>query len=40
MLRDLRTYFGGMKQSGVGREGGFQALNFFTEAKNVTIDFT
>lgn len=38
MLRDLRTSFGGMKQSGVGREGGFEALRFFTEAKNVCID--
>ncbi|TND10589.1 MAG: aminomuconate-semialdehyde dehydrogenase [Bacteroidetes bacterium] len=37
LLRDLRTPFGGVKQSGVGREGGFNALNFFTEAKNVCI---
>lgn len=37
MLRDLRTPFGGMKQSGVGREGGYRALNFFTEEKNVCI---
>lgn len=37
LLRDLRTPFGGMKQSGVGREGGFEALRFFTEAKNVCI---
>ncbi|MEO1447896.1 MAG: aldehyde dehydrogenase [Bacteroidota bacterium] len=37
MVRDLRTPFGGMKQSGVGREGGFEALRFFTEAKNVYI---
>jgi aminomuconate-semialdehyde/2-hydroxymuconate-6-semialdehyde dehydrogenase len=37
MLRDLRTPFGGMKQSGVGREGGVEALRFFTEAKNVCI---
>jgi aminomuconate-semialdehyde/2-hydroxymuconate-6-semialdehyde dehydrogenase len=37
MLRDLRTPFGGVKQSGVGREGGWDALRFFTEAKNVTI---
>lgn len=37
MLRDLRTPFGGMKQSGVGREGGFEALRFFTEAKNVCV---
>ncbi len=37
MLRDLRTPFGGMKQSGVGREGGWDALRFFTEAKNVCI---
>jgi aminomuconate-semialdehyde/2-hydroxymuconate-6-semialdehyde dehydrogenase len=37
LLRDLRTPFGGMKQSGVGREGGWEALKFFTEAKNVCI---
>lgn len=37
MLRDLRTPFGGMKHSGVGREGGQEALRFFTEAKNVCI---
>ena len=36
-LRDLRTPFGGVKQSGVGREGGFEALRFFTEPKNVCI---
>lgn len=39
LLRDLRTPFGGMKQSGVGREGGFNALDFFTEAKNVCIAY-
>lgn len=37
LLRDLRVPFGGMKQSGVGREGGDEALRFFTEAKNVCI---
>lgn len=37
LLRDLRTPFGGMKQSGVGREGGWEALKFFTESKNVCI---
>lgn len=37
LFRDLRTPFGGMKQSGVGREGGFEALRFFTESKNVCI---
>jgi len=37
MLRDLRIPFGGMKNSGVGREGGFKSLQFFTEAKNVCI---
>lgn len=37
MFRDLRTPFGGMKHSGVGREGGVEALRFFTEAKNVCI---
>lgn len=39
MLRDLRTPFGGVKNSGVGREGGVEALRFFTEAKNVCIQF-
>lgn len=39
LLRDLRTPFGGMKNSGVGREGGFEALRFFTEAKNVCIEY-
>lgn len=38
MVRDLRTPFGGMKSSGVGREGGWEALRFFTEPKNVCID--
>lgn len=37
LLRDLRTPFGGMKNSGVGREGGFEALRFFTEEKNICI---
>jgi aminomuconate-semialdehyde/2-hydroxymuconate-6-semialdehyde dehydrogenase len=37
MLRDLRTPFGGMKHSGLGREGGWEALRFFTEAKNVCV---
>jgi len=37
LLRDLRTPFGGVKDSGVGREGGFEALDFFTEPKNVCI---
>jgi len=39
LLRDLRTPFGGMKNSGVGREGGLEALRFFTEAKNVCIQY-
>lgn len=39
MMRDLRTPFGGMKDSGVGREGGFEALRFFTEPKNVCISY-
>jgi aminomuconate-semialdehyde/2-hydroxymuconate-6-semialdehyde dehydrogenase len=39
MLRDLRTPFGGMKNSGVGREGGEEALRFFTEMQNVCISF-
>jgi aminomuconate-semialdehyde/2-hydroxymuconate-6-semialdehyde dehydrogenase len=37
MVRDLRTPFGGMKDSGVGREGGRYALEFFTEPKNICI---
>ena len=37
MLRDLRTPFGGTKQSGVGREGGFEAMRFFTEPRNVCV---
>ena len=37
LLRDLRTPFGGVKASGVGREGGFEAMKFFTEAKNICI---
>ncbi len=39
MIRDLRTPFGGMKNSGIGREGGWEALRFFTEAKNVCIKY-
>jgi aminomuconate-semialdehyde/2-hydroxymuconate-6-semialdehyde dehydrogenase len=37
LLRDLRTPFGGVKQSGVGREGGWNAMNFFIEQKNICI---
>lgn len=37
LFRDLRTPFGGMKQSGAGREGGWEAMKFFTEVKNVCI---
>jgi len=39
LLRDLRTPFGGLKNSGIGREGGFEALRFFTESKNVCIKY-
>jgi aminomuconate-semialdehyde/2-hydroxymuconate-6-semialdehyde dehydrogenase len=39
LMRDLRTPFGGVKDSGVGREGGFEAMRFFTEPKNVCIRF-
>lgn len=39
LLRDLRTPFGGVKNSGVGREGGWKALEFFTESKNVCIKY-
>ena len=37
LFRDLRTPFGGMKQSGIGREGGWEALKFFTDTKNICI---
>ena len=37
LLRDLRIPFGGMKSSGVGREGGFKSLDFFTEPKNICV---
>ena len=39
LVRDLRTPFGGVKASGVGREGGWEALRFFTEAKNIFVKF-
>jgi aminomuconate-semialdehyde/2-hydroxymuconate-6-semialdehyde dehydrogenase len=39
MVRDLRTPFGGMKESGIGREGGVEAMRFFTETKNVFIKY-
>ena len=39
MLRDLRTPFGGKKASGMGREGGFEALRFFTDPKNICIQY-
>ena len=38
LVRDLRTGFGGVKNSGVGREGGWEALKFFTEMKNVCLE--
>jgi aminomuconate-semialdehyde/2-hydroxymuconate-6-semialdehyde dehydrogenase len=38
LVRDLRTPFGGVKNSGLGREGGDDALNFFTEKKNICIN--
>jgi aminomuconate-semialdehyde/2-hydroxymuconate-6-semialdehyde dehydrogenase len=38
-VRDLRTPFGGMKNSGIGREGGWDALKFFTEQKNICTQF-
>ncbi len=40
LLRDLRTPFGGMNHSGVGREGGLEAMRFFTEPKNVCIKYS
>ncbi|MFN0032574.1 MAG: aldehyde dehydrogenase [Flavobacteriales bacterium] len=39
LLRDLRTPFGGVKNSGVGREGGWEAMRFFTEPQNVCIEW-
>ena len=39
LVRDLRTPFGGMKNSGVGREGGWEAFKFFTEARNICIQY-
>jgi len=39
LQRDLRTPFGGVKNSGMGREGGFEAMRFFTEPKNVCIKY-
>ena len=39
LVRDLRTPFGGVKNSGVGREGGWDALKFFTEQKNVCVQY-
>jgi aminomuconate-semialdehyde/2-hydroxymuconate-6-semialdehyde dehydrogenase len=39
MLRDLRTPMGGVKHSGLGREGGFEAMRFFTEPRNICIKY-
>ncbi|MDC3253035.1 aldehyde dehydrogenase [Crocinitomicaceae bacterium] len=39
LVRDLRTPFGGVKASGVGREGGWEALRFFTEPKNIFVKY-
>jgi len=39
LQRDLRTPFGGMKSSGLGHEGGLEAMRFFTEPKNICIEF-
>jgi aminomuconate-semialdehyde/2-hydroxymuconate-6-semialdehyde dehydrogenase len=38
-LRDLRTPFGGSKQSGIGREGGVHSLEFYTELRNVMVKY-
>jgi aminomuconate-semialdehyde/2-hydroxymuconate-6-semialdehyde dehydrogenase len=38
-LRDLRTPFGGSKQSGIGREGGVHSLEFYTELRNVCVKY-
>ncbi len=37
LLRDLRTAFGGSKQSGIGREGGVHSLEFYTETRNICV---
>jgi aminomuconate-semialdehyde/2-hydroxymuconate-6-semialdehyde dehydrogenase len=39
LMRDLRTPIGGVKHSGLGREGGLEALRFFTEPKNVCVQY-
>ncbi len=39
LMRDLRTPFGGSKASGIGREGGWEAMRFFTDPKNVCIKY-
>jgi aminomuconate-semialdehyde/2-hydroxymuconate-6-semialdehyde dehydrogenase len=39
LIRDLRVPFGGVKHSGIGREGGEEALRFFTESKNVCVKY-
>ena len=39
LLRDLRTPFGGFKNSGMGKEGGWEALRFFTDSKNICIEY-
>ncbi|MEW2380448.1 aldehyde dehydrogenase family protein, partial [Micromonospora sp. NPDC047812] len=39
-LRDLRTPFGGVKASGIGREGGVHSLDFYSELTNVCVDLT
>ena len=36
-VRDLRTPFGGMRESGIGREGGFRSIEFYSEIKNVCV---
>ena len=38
-IRDLRTPFGGSKQSGIGREGGLHSLEFYTELRNVMVKY-
>jgi aminomuconate-semialdehyde/2-hydroxymuconate-6-semialdehyde dehydrogenase len=39
LMRDLRTPFGGSKASGIGREGGWEAMRFFTDPKNICIKY-
>ncbi|MGH8128917.1 MAG: aldehyde dehydrogenase family protein, partial [Gammaproteobacteria bacterium] len=39
MLRDLRTPMGGVKDSGLGHEGGFESMRFFTDTRNLCLKY-